>query len=128
MQTVAVDRYFTQPPERVFAYLADHKNLEPLFDVKITRLTAGDDGTPNGPGASWNMKFGPLPAFVETLTEVVPNDLIRYRITKGSPLRDHEGVMRFAPIAGGGTHLRYEISFRGVAAGPSKRAREDSNL
>jgi uncharacterized protein YndB with AHSA1/START domain len=117
MQTVTVDRNFTQPPERIFAYLADHRNLEPLFDVKITRLTAGDDGTPNGPGASWSMKLGPLPSFVETLTEVIPNDLIRYRITKGSPLRDHEGVMRFSPTAVGGTRPRYEISFRGVVPG-----------
>ena len=114
MQTVTFDRDFTQPPERIFPYLADHKNLEPLFDAKISRLTEGDV---NGPGASWSMKLGPLPAFVETLTEVVPNELIRYRITKGSPLRDHEGVMRFSPTAGGGTHLHYEISFRGVVPG-----------
>jgi hypothetical protein len=40
-----------------------------------------------------------------------------YRITKGSPLRDHEGVMRFSPTAGGGTHLRYEIRAQFVAAG-----------
>ena len=74
-------------------------------------------GVPNGPGASWKMKLGPLPSFVETLTEVVPNELIRYRITKGSPLRNHEGVMRFSSTAGGGTHLHYEISFGGVVPG-----------
>ena len=43
--------------------------------------------------------------------------LIRYRITKGSPLRDHEGVMRLSPTPGGGTHLRYEVSFRGAVPG-----------
>jgi uncharacterized protein YndB with AHSA1/START domain len=117
MQSVTFDRDFTQPPERMFAYLADHKNLEPLFEAKIARLTEGDDGVPNGPGASWKMKLGPLPSFVETLTEVVPNELIRYRITKGSPLRGHEGVMRLSPTAGGGTHLHYEISFGGVVPG-----------
>ena len=51
MQSVTFDRDFTQPPERMFAYLADHKNLEPLFEAKIARLTEGDDGVPNGPGA-----------------------------------------------------------------------------
>jgi hypothetical protein len=39
----------------------------------------------------------------------VPGELIEYRITKGSPLRDHVGIMRFSPRAGGGTRLDYRI-------------------
>jgi uncharacterized protein YndB with AHSA1/START domain len=117
MQTVTIDRDFTLPPERVFAYLAEHENLEPLFGAKIKRLSDGDDGTRNGPGSSRQMRLGPLPPFVETTTEVVPNELIRYRITKGSPLRGHEGVMRFTPTAGGGTHLHYEITFGAAVPG-----------
>jgi uncharacterized protein YndB with AHSA1/START domain len=117
MQTVTIDRDFTLPPERVFAYLAEHENLEALFGAKIRRLSDGDDGTRNGPGSSREMKIGPLPAFVETTTEVVPNELIRYRITKGSPLRGHQGVMRFSTTAGGGTHLHYEISFGAAVPG-----------
>jgi uncharacterized protein YndB with AHSA1/START domain len=117
MQTVTIDRDFTLPPERVFAYLAEHENLEPLFGAKIKRLSDGDDGTRNGPGSSRQLRLGPLPPFVETTTEVVPNELIRYRITKGSPLRGHEGVMRFTPTAGGGTHLHYEITFGAAVPG-----------
>jgi uncharacterized protein YndB with AHSA1/START domain len=117
MQTVTIDRDFALPPERVFAYLAEHENLEPLFGAKIKRLSDGDDGTRNGPGSSRQLRLGPLPPFVETTTEVVPNELIRYRITKGSPLRGHEGVMRFTPTAGGGTHLHYEITFGAAVPG-----------
>jgi uncharacterized protein YndB with AHSA1/START domain len=117
MQTVTIDRDFALPPERVFAYLAEHENLEPLFGAKIKRLSDGDDGTRNGPGSSRQMRPGPLPPFVETTTEVVPNELIRYRITKGSPLRGHEGVMGFTPTAGGGTHLHYEITFGAAVPG-----------
>jgi uncharacterized protein YndB with AHSA1/START domain len=117
MQTVTIDRDFTLPPERVFAHLAEHENLEPLFGAKIKRLSDGDDGTRNGPGSSRQLRLGPLPPFVETTTEVVPNELIRYRITKGSPLRGHEGVMRFTPTAGGGTHLHYEITFGAAVPG-----------
>jgi uncharacterized protein YndB with AHSA1/START domain len=117
MQTVTIDRDFTLPPERVFTHLAEHENLEPLFGAKIKRLSDGDDGTRNGPGSSRQLRLGPLPPFVETTTEVVPNELIRYRITKGSPLRGHEGVMRFTPTAGGGTHLHYEITFGAAVPG-----------
>jgi uncharacterized protein YndB with AHSA1/START domain len=117
MQTVTVDHDFQLSPDRVFAYLSEHENLEPLFGAKIKRISDGSDGTRNGPGSAREMRLGPGPAFVETTTEVVPNELIRYRITKGSPLRDHEGVMRFSPTGDGGTHLHYEIRFRGVVPG-----------
>lgn len=121
MQTVTIDRDFALPPERVFAYLAEHENLEPLFGAKIKRISDGNDGTRNGAGSAREMRLAPvLPPFVETTTEVVPNELIRYRITKGSPLRDHEGVMRFTPTATGGTHLHYEIRFGAALPGIDK--------
>ena len=117
MQRVSIDQTFTSPPAHVFAWLSEHENLGPLFDARIRRLSDGDDGTRNGAGSSREMKVGPLPAFVETVTEAVPDRLIRYRITKGSPLRDHEGVMRLEPHGDGGTRLRYDITFRGVLPG-----------
>ena len=116
VQRVIVDRDFTQPPERVFAYLAEHENLEPLLGAKVRRLREGTDGDPNGAGSVRELKVGPLPPFEETVTEVVPNELIRYRITKGSPLRDHHGEMRFTPNPEG-THLHYEISFDSTIPG-----------
>jgi hypothetical protein len=47
----------------------------------------------------------------------VPNELIRYRITKGSPLKDHAGEMRLTPNPDGTSHLHYEISFRAAVPG-----------
>ena len=38
-----------------------------------------------------------------------PPRRIEYRITKGSPIRDHLGVMEFSPLPGGGSHLDYRI-------------------
>lgn len=116
MQRVLVSKDFSSPPERVFAVLAEHENLEPLLGAKVTRLRDGTDGERNGVGSVRRLRVGPLPPFEETVTEVVPNRLIRYRITKGSPLRDHEGVMRFTP-QGSGTHLDYEITFRSAVPG-----------
>ena len=116
MQRVHVTQDFPQPVEELFAYLSEQENLEPLFGAKIKRLTDGSDGTRNGAGASRELRVGPLPGFVETNTEVVPNELIRYRITKGGILKDHEGVMRFSS-QGTGSRLDYTIDFDGKAPG-----------
>ena len=115
-----VEYDFVKPPDRVFAYLSEHENLGPLFGAKIMRLTDGTDGERNGVGSSRQLKVGPLPPFVETVTEFVPDQRIVYHITKGSPLKNHLGTMAFSPTAAGGTHLVYDInldsSIPGVAA------------
>ena len=116
MQHVIVERDFAKPPERVFAYLAEHENLGALFGAEIKRLRDGEDGQRNGVGSVRELKVGPLPPFEETIIEFVPDELIRYMITKGSPLRHHAGEMRLSPTANG-THLRYEIAFDGVLPG-----------
>ena len=117
MQRVSVDQTFTSSPAQVFAFLSEHENLGPIFGARVRRLTDGTDGTRNGVGSSREMKVGPAPPFVETVVESVPDELIKYRITKGSPLRDHEGVMRLEPHGDGGTRLKYDITFRGVVPG-----------
>jgi uncharacterized protein YndB with AHSA1/START domain len=110
MQRLVFDHDYALPPERVFAYLSEHENLEDMLGARITRLRDGEDGNRNGVGSMRQLKVGPLPPFEETVTEFVPNELIGYKITKGSPLKDHRGEMRFTP-EGEGTHLHYEISF-----------------
>jgi hypothetical protein len=116
MQRVHVVQDFPQPVEEVFAHLSEQENLEPLFGAKIKRLSDGSDGTRNGVGASRELRVGPLPGFVETNTEVIPNELVRYRITKGGILKNHEGVMRFSR-QGEGSRLEYTIEFDGKAPG-----------
>ena len=106
---VVVDRIFAKPPARVFAYLAEHENLADLFGAKVTRLRDGEDGNCNGVGSVRRLQIGPLPPFEETVTEFVPDERIVYRITKGSPLRGHVGVMTFAPEGEQGTHFHYDI-------------------
>ena len=116
MQRVHVTQDFPQPVDELFAYLSEQENLEPLFGAKIKRLSDGTDGTRNGVGASRELKVGPLPGFVETNVEVVPNELIRYRITKGGVLKNHEGLMRFSS-KDGGSRLDYTIDFDGKVPG-----------
>jgi uncharacterized protein YndB with AHSA1/START domain len=105
---VHVEHDFAKPPERVFAHLAEHENLAEVFGANVTRLKDGEDGERNGVGSVRRLRIGPLPPFEETVTEFVPSERIVYRITKGSPLRGHVGVMSFAP-ASGGTRFVYDI-------------------
>ena len=110
MQRMHVTQDFPQPVDELFAHLSEQENLEPLFGAKIKRLSDGTDGTRNGAGASRELRVGPLPGFVETNVEVVPNELVRYRITRGGILKNHEGVMRFSSN-GSGSRLDYTIDF-----------------
>ncbi|MGO9320201.1 MAG: SRPBCC family protein [Solirubrobacteraceae bacterium] len=105
---VHLEHDFAKPPERIFAHLAEHENLAEVFGSKVTRLRDGEHGERNGVGSVRRLQIGPLPPFQETVTEFVPSERIVYRITKGSPLRGHVGVMEFAP-ASGGTHFVYDI-------------------
>lgn len=107
---------FPQRVDQVFDYLAEHENLATVFGAKVRRLNDGTDGTRNGVGSAREMRVGPTPPFVETNVEVVPNELIRYRITQGGILRNHEGVLRFSRV-GDGSHLDWTITFDGKVPG-----------
>jgi uncharacterized protein YndB with AHSA1/START domain len=105
---VHVEHDFAKPPERIFAHLAEHENLAEVFGAKVKRLRDGERER-NGVGSVRELRVGPAPPFQETVTEFVPGERIVYRITKGSPLKGHVGVMTFAPTAAGGTRFVYDI-------------------
>jgi uncharacterized protein YndB with AHSA1/START domain len=105
---VHVEHVFAKPPERIFAHLAEHENLAEVFAAQVTRVRDGERER-NGVGSVRRLKVGPAPPFEETVEEFVPARRIVYRITKGSPLRGHVGVMEFEPTSSGGTRLVYDI-------------------
>jgi len=116
VQHIAICQRFSAPVGRVYAHLARHENLGDVFGARITRVRDGDT-SPDGVGSVRELKVSALlPSFQETVTEAVPDELIEYRITQGSPLRDHVGVMRFS-AEGAGTRLDYTIDFDSVVPG-----------
>ena len=113
MQRIEISKTFPFSVDKLFDFLSDHENLELIFTpAKIQRIKEGKD-SPNGVGSTRNMKILIAPAFHETVTRVVPNELIEYTITKGSPLKNHKGVMRFSDTGTGGSRLDYTIEFEG---------------
>ena len=117
MQTVRLQKDFTAPVERVFAYLSEHENFGILFaPARVERIRDGDTER-NGAGSARRLSFWGLLPFEETVTAVVPNERIEYEITKGSPMRDHHGTLEFTPTGAGGTHLDYTIVFDSAVPG-----------
>ncbi|EDY86225.1 conserved hypothetical protein [gamma proteobacterium HTCC5015] len=109
LQTIHIQIDFPAPVSTVFATLGDHEKLGPILGAKITRIRDGEDAL-NGKGSVRRVKPGPLPALEETVTVHKENELIEYKITKGSPLKNHHGIMRFTE-QGGHSHLDYKIVF-----------------
>jgi uncharacterized protein YndB with AHSA1/START domain len=118
MERVDITYDFALPVERVYAYLSEHEHLGPLFGAKVVRKRDGDTSR-NGTGSVRELRVGPGPSFDETVVEAVEPELIRYRVSRGSPLRDHEGVMRFTPTETG-SRLHYVIEFGSPVPGLAK--------
>lgn len=117
-QTVHVERDFSAPVERVFAYLSDHDNLGVLFaPLRVERIRDGEDGQPNGVGSARRLSLWGLLPLEETVVVAAPNQRIEYEITKGSPMRDHHGTMAFSSTPSGGSHLDYTIVFGSAVPG-----------
>ena len=68
---VRIDAEFGKPPERIFAQLAEHENLEEVFGAKIERVRDGDGGERNGVGSVRRLQIGPASPFEETVAEFV---------------------------------------------------------
>jgi len=117
-ERVRVTHVFASDPATVFEKLAEHENLAPVFDAKITRVKDGETSR-NGAGSVRQLKIGPLPAFEETTTKADPNSLIEYRISRGGVLRGHWGRQELSPTPEGGTKLVYTIGFDSKIPGTS---------
>ena len=109
---IEIIKDFPFPVEKLFAYLGEHENLGIIFAPASIRRISDGQGARNGVGSAREMRILVGPAFVETVTAYKENELIEYRITRGSPLKNHLGVMRFQATPGG-CRLHYTIEFAG---------------
>ena len=96
------------PVERVFAFFADHERFITLMGGRCRRIVDGQD-EPNGLGSVRRIGPGPL-SFDETIVAFEKNARIEYAITRGSPVRNHRGVIEFRADRGQ-TLVDYVIRF-----------------
>lgn len=112
-QRIEISEEFDAPVQHVFRFFSEHENLASLFKPASVRRISDGEAARNGVGSAREMRVPGAPPFVETVTGYQENRLIEYRITRGSPLRDHLGVMRFVPIDDQRTYFHYVITFGG---------------
>lgn len=93
----------------LFAALADHERLSRVFGVPVRRIRDGA-GDVNGVGSVRAMGVGPL-KLEETVTAIVPDREIEYRITRGAgPIKNHRGRVDVAS-AGSGSRVSWTIDY-----------------
>ena len=109
-QRISIVMDFPQPVEELFAFIARHENQSIILAGSHAKRLKDGQGHPDGVGSVRQNQVLPLPPFEETVTVFEPPSLIEYRITRGSPLKNHHGIVRFSP-QGTGTHLDYTITF-----------------
>lgn len=111
-QKIEITQDFPMPVDQLFAHLGEHENLSAIFaPTKVTRVCDGDTSR-NGVGSVRKLQILIAPPFYETVTKCEPDSLVEYKITKGSPLKNHRGVMRFTPTDSG-SRLEWTITFEG---------------
>lgn len=106
--TLEVRRIVPLPVEKTFSLLADHNKLGAVLGLPVKRTRDGESDV-NGVGSVRQLGLWPLD-FDETVTGFEPNTRIDYRITRGSPLRNHRGSVRFE-ASGSGTKVTWNIEY-----------------
>ena len=93
----------------VFAVLANHELFGQVVGSNIFCIKESDSEHPHGEGSVRKIQM-PIGTFEETVIKFSPNQLIRYTVSKGSPIKDHLGELRFSTTPGG-CRLDYTIVF-----------------
>ncbi|MAM86605.1 MAG: MxaD family protein [unclassified Hahellaceae] len=111
MQIIEMSKRFNAPVRQVFEDLCDHEKFGHLTSASIVRIKdAGDAGNPNGLGSVRRIKVPGVPAIEETVIRFEPNRRMDYTITRGGPITNHRGSLRFRS-EGDATVVDYTISF-----------------
>ncbi len=110
MQHISIVENFSFSVDQLFSFIEKHENLETwFFPLKVKTIKDGDSEI-YGVGSVRSLKLYIITSLEETVTAYKKNELIEYKITKGSPLKNHYGAMKFSSD-GNGSSLHYTIEF-----------------
>ena len=109
-QRIEIRQTFDAPVADIFEILTDHESFGQVIGTNIQRVVDSPDSSKNGVGSVRRISSFPVPAFEETVVTYEPHRLMEYVVSKGSPIKNHEGRMVFAEEQGR-TELIYTIEF-----------------
>jgi hypothetical protein len=110
VQHIKIIQLFNAPVDTIFGILADHEAFGEVMNTKIKRVVDSQSENKNGMGAVRRIYIFPALAFEETVIAFEPNRMIAYTVSKGSPIKKHQGRMVFSHEQGN-TKLMYTIDF-----------------
>ena len=106
---IKVYQEFDAPIEQVWATFNDHVSFGKMMGQKVARIVdSTDPNNINGVGSVRSLAL-PLMPFEETIMKSERPTLIEYKITKGTPLHFHYGIMDFTSLPGGRSAINYSI-------------------
>jgi len=109
-QRIEIQQSFNASVETIFNILTDHESFGNVIATKARRVVDSQGENKNGVGSVRRISSFPVPAFEETVVTFEPNSLMEYVVSKGSPIKNHNGRMEFSE-EGGATNLCYIIDF-----------------
>ena len=112
MNHLRIVRLLDAPVERVWAVVGNPGvSPGPGVDVAVER-----PGAPDGSGLTRAVKVGPAVVH-EEIIQVGPGHVLRYRMTKGAPVKDYLGSVALGESPSGGTRVTWDAEFRPVVPG-----------
>ncbi len=109
-QYIKIKQLFNAPVDTIFNILTDHEAFGEVINTNMERIVNGQGDNKNGVGSVRRVKAAFVPAFEETVITLEPNKLMEYVVSKGSPIKNHKGKMKFENEQGK-TRLNYTIYF-----------------
>ena len=102
---------FDAPIKNVFSFFSDHNRLHEIYPAFIKRVIDSPNPTNcNDVGSTRLLIRFPI-LFLETITVYKENKYLEYKISLGSPLKNHFGKMNFIELSPNKTRLDYFIEF-----------------
>ncbi|MFP5021173.1 SRPBCC family protein [Pseudonocardia phyllosphaerae] len=101
-------RTVPDPPDTVWAALADHEGMATWLPGLKVQVTKPGNPEPNGVGAIRKAGIGSPGPIVEEITAFEPGHRLAYRALAGVPLRNYRGEVTLRP-SGSGTEISYAI-------------------
>jgi hypothetical protein len=102
---------YSVPARKVFSFFSDHNRMGEVYPAIVRRIKDSQDPRNcNGLGSVRLLVTFPL-VFQETITQYIEPSLIEYKITFGSPVKNHVGKMNFIDLGNDRSRLDYTIEF-----------------